>query len=150
KVMATYSLNYLYLLDQNGNSSNAKVDELVPNSAGTAAEAVNDGTATVGESFVVSFIDGTTQAQYGGTYPYVGQASPFPGFIAEDVNGEFFLFTNSTIKTGTQLNGFDDADATIDSPPLTVSVYADATQTDLVALFNGASAFSDALAGATA
>ncbi len=148
--MATYSLNYLYLLDQNGNSSNAKVDELVPNSAGTAAEAVNDGTATVGESFVVSFIDGTTQAQYGGTYTYVGQASPFPGFIAEDVNGEFFLFTNSTIKTGTQLNGFDDADATIDSPPLTVSVYADATQTDLVALFNGASAFSDALAGATA
>ncbi|MDQ6438158.1 Hint domain-containing protein [Mesorhizobium sp. LHD-90] len=107
--MAVYNTSFFYELDQNGNSTNGHVDAQVANGAANATEVVDDGTNTisVGEEFTVAFSDSGTDAQYGGTYTYVGHASPFSGFIAEDTNGEFFLFSNDdSIAVGTNLTGF--------------------------------------------
>ncbi|MDQ6436601.1 Hint domain-containing protein [Mesorhizobium sp. LHD-90] len=107
--MATYQTNFFYELDQNGNSTNGHVDSQVANAGGTATEVVDDGTntASIGEEFNVVFTDPGVNAQFGGTYTYVGHATPFSGYIAEDTNGEYFLFSNDdSIPIGTNLNGF--------------------------------------------
>ena len=105
--MAIYQSSFLYELDQDGNSTNGHVDAPVPNSAVSSAEDTEDNIISVGEQFDVTFTDPGTHATYGGTYTYVGHATPFSGFIAEDQNGEFYLFSNDGgIPTGTNLNGF--------------------------------------------
>ena len=103
--MATYQVDYLYELDEDGNSTNGKVDALISDSSGSAVEGSNDGIAKVGESFTVNFTDQTTAATYNGTYTYIGHATPFSGFIAER-DGQYYMFSNDVIPEGTNLNGF--------------------------------------------
>ena len=105
--MASFSSSFLYTLDQNGNSTNGKVVELIPSSASTATESTNDGVITLGETFTVTFSDPDTAATYDGVYTYVGYETVVSGVIGQDVHGDYFLFTNDgTIPIHSNLNGF--------------------------------------------
>lgn len=109
--MATFTTNFLYTLDANGNSTNGKVTSLVPNSASTSTELVADGNIAVGETFTVVFSDALTGATFNGVYTYVGFESTLNGPIGQDTNGDFFLFANDGgIPLNTNLNGFQNQD----------------------------------------
>lgn len=103
--MATYQTTFLYELDENGNSATGKVDSQIPDGASSAVEAIDDGIIQVGETFDISFSDPTANANYAGTYTYIGHATPFSGFIAE-ANGQYYMFSNDEVPIGTNLNGF--------------------------------------------
>lgn len=111
--MATFDSAFFYRLDEHGNSSNGVVQsEIAPGSA-TATEATNDGVATVGESFTVQFNNPGTEAAFGGTYTYIGHDPDVAGVIGQDSNGDYFLFSNTAVADGTQINGFTAEDFTL-------------------------------------
>lgn len=109
--MAVFSSDFLYLLDDDGNSTSGHVGPLVPNSAASATEETDDNIATVGEQFEIAFTDPAVDAIYGGTYTYVGHLTDYPAVIGEDASGQYFLFSNDGgIAEGTQLTGFVEED----------------------------------------
>lgn len=103
--MATFQTTFLYELDENGNSQTGKVDSLVPDSTANSVEAIDDSVIQVGETFDINFTDPITNATYGGTYTYIGHATPFSGFVAE-AGGQYYMFSNDVIPVETTLNGF--------------------------------------------
>ncbi len=105
--MATFSSGFLYLLDQNGDSTNGKVVAQIPNSASIGSESITDSVITLGETFAVSFSDPSVAAIYDGTYTYVGYETVVDGVIGQNVHGDYFLFTNDgSVPIGYNLNGF--------------------------------------------
>lgn len=93
--MATYSAGFVYELDQDGNSNNGHIDALIPDSAATATETQSslvDGLFTVNETFDVNFPDNPT---LNGTYTYIGRDPDVQGLIAQDSNGQYFMFSNN-------------------------------------------------------
>ncbi|MEO3475644.1 Hint domain-containing protein [Roseomonas sp. CAU 1739] len=103
--MAVFQTSFLYELDENGNSQTGKVDSLIPNSSASAVEAIDDSIIQIGETFDINFPDPVANSIYGGTYTYIGHATPFSGFIAE-AGGQYYMFSNDVIPIGTTLNGF--------------------------------------------
>jgi Hint domain-containing protein len=107
--MADLVTSHLYLLDQNGQSSNAKVVvELFPNSQATSTEATADGVLMPGEHFSTTFaFSPDLELRFGGlTFTYIGTDPDVPGAVAEGSNGSFFLFSDDgTIAIGTNMNG---------------------------------------------
>src|SRR5262249_25748161 len=114
--VATFVTDFLYLLDQSGSSDNGKVvRQLLPNSQGTSTESVSDGTLRPNETFTSSFSNGTVQATYGGlTFTYIGQDPQFPGIVARDALGNYYLFSNDgSFQPHDNLNGITATDVVI-------------------------------------
>ena len=111
--MATFDSAFFYRLDEHGNSSNGVVQSEITFGSATATEATNDGVATIGESFTVQFNNPGTEASFGGTYTYIGHDPDVAGVIGQDSNGDYFLFSNTAVATGTQINGFVAEDFTL-------------------------------------
>ena len=105
--MADLTTDFLYLLDQSGSSNNGKVvRELVPDSTATSTEQVADGTLMVGEEFSTVFTNLEVQTRFGTTFTYIGHDPDFPGAVAEDSLGNFYLFSDDgSIPIGAKLNG---------------------------------------------
>lgn len=110
--MATFQTQFLYELDENGNSTTGKVDSLVPDSSASSVEAIDDSVVQVGETFDITFSDPSTNTTYAGTYTYIGHATPFSGFIAES-GGQYYMFSDDVVPVGTTLNGFTAEDIAI-------------------------------------
>ncbi|WP_424812132.1 Hint domain-containing protein [Roseococcus sp. YIM B11640] len=105
--MGTYSTLYLYTLNQNGNSNTGSITGQVPNSSAQATEGVDDGVATVNETFSISFNDPGTGATYDGTYTYLGHSTGISGFIGQGTDGNYYLFSNDpSLANGTTLSHF--------------------------------------------
>ncbi len=112
---ANFTANFLYTLDQNGNSTNGKVLSLVPNSASTDVGSGSSNTViTVGETFGVTFSDPTTNTAFGGTYTFVGWETNGDGVIGQNAGGNYFLFSNDgSVPIGSNLNTFSSTPFTV-------------------------------------
>jgi len=114
--LASFTTDYLYLLDQSGNSDNGKiVRQLLPNSQGTSTESNADGTLHPNETFTSTFSHPHTQSTYGGfTFTYIGQDPQFPGVVASDSFGNFYLISNDgSFQHNDNLNGIVATDVVI-------------------------------------
>src|SRR5687767_8448324 len=105
--MADLTTDFLYLLDQSGTSENGKVvRELVPDSTATSTEQEPDGTLKAGEQFGTEFTSNAVQTRFGTTFTYIGTDKDFPGAVAVDSQGNFYLFSDDgSIPIGANLNG---------------------------------------------
>src|SRR5262245_24003842 len=114
--LASFTTHFLYLLDQSGQSDNGKiVRQLLPNSQATSTESNPDGTLHPNETFRSSFSHPDTQSTYGGfTFTYIGQDPQFPGVVARDSLGNFYLFSNDgSFQPNDNLNGIVATDVVI-------------------------------------
>ncbi|WP_431282541.1 Hint domain-containing protein [Humitalea sp. 24SJ18S-53] len=87
--MAIFPSTFFYTLTPGG-TNQYTINGQIP--SGQAAADAGDDTLTVNESVAVNF---TTANSYDGTYTYIGHEPGLAGIVAQDTNGDYFLFANN-------------------------------------------------------